>query len=165
MNFFLIISLFLLGFLSVTIVNFVTGRKLKGRYAPTEIPQSINLLRVTHLITLALLLEKISEPFADLSNVLHNSLTGWDLLLKQCVYISLFFTIILVVYLALSWVTSISYSIFTKRLAPLEDAMEGNISNILLFSGIQIALVIVVRSGIPDLLSVLIPYPNLPAFH
>jgi hypothetical protein len=151
--------------LSISLVSFFTGRKLKGRFASTEVPVSVNLLRVSHLISLALLTEKIAAPFSELTNILRNSLQGWDLMIKQGIYLSLFFAIILVVYLVLSWFAAISFTMFAKGRRPIEDAIEGNVSNILLFAGIQIALVVVVKSAIPDLLSVLIPYPNLPGFH
>jgi hypothetical protein len=165
MNLFLTIGLFLLGMLSISLVSFFTGRKLKGRFAPSEVPISVNILRVSHMLSLALLIEKIALPFSELSSILRNSLQGWDLMIKQGIYLSLFFAIILVVYLVLSWFGAISFTLFAKGRRPIEDAIEGNISNILLFAGIQIALVVVVRSAIPDLLSVLIPYPNLPGFH
>jgi hypothetical protein len=165
MNLFLIIGLFLLGLLSVSIVSFLYGRKIRGRYAPTEIPLSVNLLRVSHLVTLALMIEKVVAPFTDLSNILRNSLEGWDLILKQGIYLSLFFAIILIIYFILSWFATISFSLIVKGRRPIEDAMDGNISNIILFVGIQIALAIAVKTAIPDVMGMLIPYPNLPVFH
>ncbi|MBN8676645.1 MAG: hypothetical protein J0M29_00380 [Chitinophagales bacterium] len=165
MNLFLIIGLFLLGMLSISLVSFFTGRKLRGRFASNEVPVSVNVFRGSHLISLALLTEKIALPFGELTNILRNSWQGWDLLIKQGIYLSLFFAIILVVYLVLSWVAAIAFSLMAKGGRLIEEAIEGNISNIMLFAGIQIALVIVVRGAIPDLLSVLIPYPNLPGFH
>ncbi len=165
MNLFLIIGLFLLGMLSISLVSFFTGRKLKGRFASTEVPVSVNLLRVSHLLSLALLTEILAIPFSELSSILRNSFQGWDLLIKQGIYLSLFFAIILVVYLVLSWFAAISFTLFAKGRRPIEDAIEGNVSNILLFAGVQISLVIVIRGAIPDLLGMLIPYPNLPGFH
>lgn len=165
MDLFLIIGLFLLGILSVSLVNLFTGRKLKGRFSPTEIPLSVNLFRVIHLVTLSLLLEKTASPFTDLSNILRNSLQGWDLVFKQAIYISLFFSIILIIYLILSWSTAVSYTLIAKGRKPIEDAIEGNTSNVILFAGIQITFAIVIKSTIPDLLGTLIPYPMLPVFH
>jgi hypothetical protein len=166
MNFFSVIGLFILGLLSISLVSFFTSRELKRQLESSDdIPVSVNILRASHLVSLALLVEKISLPFSELSNILLNSLQGWDFLLKLGTYLSLFFAIILIVHITLSWFSSISYSLMTKGRRPVEDANKGRLSNTILFVGIQISLTIAVKSTIPELLEILIPYPNLPIFH
>jgi hypothetical protein len=162
---FLIIGLLLLGLMSISLVNFITRGVFKGRFVPSEMPLSVNVLRATHLISLALLTEKIVLPFGDLSNILRDSQQGWDLVLSQGIYLSLFFSVVLIVYLILLWFASMAFSLMVKGGSPVINAIEGNISNIILFAGIKIALVIFVKSAIPDLLGTLMPYSNLPVFH
>lgn len=165
MNSFLLIGLILTGMLGITVINFFTGRKIKGRFISTEIPVSFNLFRVSHLLTLSILMEKIAIPFNDLSTILHDSFQGWDLWLKLGIYFSLFFAIVLLIYMVISWLCAVSFSIITNGRRPIDDAIEGNVSNIILFAGLQISFTIIVKSAVPDLLSLLISYPNLPVYH
>jgi divalent metal cation (Fe/Co/Zn/Cd) transporter len=112
-----------------------------------------------------LLLSEILNPFQTLMNVLPTFIAGNELLLRAIMYYSLFLGILLLVFIIVLWVSILMFGVISKGKNIFIETANNNLSDVLLFSAIMIALIYAVNSGLIPLLDLFIPYPELPTYY
>lgn len=160
-----LIGLLLSGTLFIYILDMFVNSRIKKKLSENEAPITIYILKATLFISGGLLLSEILNPFQTLMKILPTFIAGNDLLLKGTMYYSLFLGILLLVYIIVLWVAILMFGIITKGKNIFIETANNNLSDVLLFSAIFIALIFAVKSGLIPLLDLFIPYPELPIYY
>ena len=160
-----LIGLVLSGTLFIYIIDTFVNTRIKKKLSENEAPITIYILKAALFISSGLLLSEILNPFQTLMKVLPSFIAGHDLLLKGIMYYSLFLGILLLVYIIILWVSILMFGVITKGKNIFIETANNNLSDVLLFSAILMALIFAVKSGLIPLLDLFIPYPELPIYY
>ncbi len=150
------VSLFLLnGFLKI---------KLKNKLSENENPISISYFKSVLYVSLGLLLGELINTFQTLTKILPSQLEGSNLVLKEISFYCVFLGITLFIFVILLWLSTLLFSLFSKGESIFIEVANNNLKSLILFSGILLAFVFAVKTGLTPLLDEFIPYPEIPNY-
>ncbi len=158
-------ALLLGGILCISLINLYINKRTKGRFNESEIPLSINLLKSILFICGGLLISETGGSSQEVIQILTIGSGNSGLWLPFITYFTLFFSISLTVLIISLWFSTMVFAVLTKGRSVFENAMQDDFRNVILFGGISVSIVLVVKSGLSELLSQIIQFPNSPIFH
>lgn len=160
----LITMLLLCSILGLSLVNFITNRKLKKFHSGADAFQGVSILKATFFVCFGLLISEVGTAGKEVLNFQSlNPVGGLALFLAG--YISLFFSLALLTTLICMWFSRLVFSVFTRGKNIYEVASNSEIAHIAMFAGIVICITIVVKPGLSDLLLHSILHSSTPIFH
>lgn len=160
-----ITALILSSILCISLLNYFINRQMKGRFTENEIPLGVNLFKSILFICGGLLIAEISSTSKEVIQILSLGSGDSNTLLPFITYFSLFFGIVLIILSISLWFSTMIFTVITKGKNVFEYAMQNDVRSVILFGGIAISISLAVKSGIAELLSQIIQYPNSPMFH
>jgi len=164
-NIIILISVLISGLLAIFILNALVNSRIKNKISENESPFTIDILKAVLFLAGGLLLSEIITSFQTLTKVLPTSFTGNDLLLKEFSYFSIFFGITLLTTITIIWLSTLMYSLISKGKNIFIETANNNLSAVILFCGLILALTIASKSGLTALFDQFIPYPTMPIYH
>ena len=150
--------------LGIYLINFLLGRKIKGRFEPDGIPISYHIIKAISFISFTYLFTQGVQSFRDVNHLISNVSSKESLLLTGGIYLSFFLFITLILYFICTWLSSLFFSLILKDRKPIDDAVQGNASNAILYCGLLISVSLLLGNYLPDILNSFIPYPESSGF-
>jgi hypothetical protein len=160
----LITMLLLCSIIGLSLVNFITNRRLKKFHSGADALQGVSILKATFFVCIGLLISEVGTAGKEVLNFQTlNPVGGLALFLAG--YVSLFFSLALLIALICMWFSRLVFSVFTKGKNIYESAVNSEFANVVMFAGIVICITLVVKPGLSDLLLQAIRYSSTPIFH
>mgnify|MGYP003642180828 CR=1 FL=1 len=152
-NVFAILAITLSTAASLFLLNGFVKSKLKTKLSENENPISISYFKGILFLGLGLLLSELIHTFQTLIKILPSQLAGNSLVLKEISFYCAFFGVTLLVFVVLFGCQPI-----------FVEVANDNLNSVILFSGIMLAFVFAVKTGLTPLLDEFIPYPEMPLY-
>ncbi|MBK7888516.1 MAG: hypothetical protein IPJ86_14925 [Bacteroidetes bacterium] len=165
LNIIILVAVIISGMLTVFLLNSIVNARMKGKIADNEHPIAGDILKGILFLCGGLILSEVVISFQTITKVLPSSFTGNDLLLKDVMYYSIFFGIVLLILIANIWLSAIMFSITSKGRSIFMETANNNLNAVIIFSGIVLALTLAAKAGLAPLLDQFIPYPTMPVYH
>ncbi|MCB0524115.1 MAG: hypothetical protein H6576_04000 [Lewinellaceae bacterium] len=156
--------LILSGILAISLINFLTNRKLKKYLKRDSDNVGVNALKAILFICAGLFISEVGAAAKELLNTQSFSTVG-NLMIGFIAYFTLFFSISVVVLLLSIWFAKMTFSVLSKGVNIYEAASRNDAEYLLLFSGISICICFITRTGLFPLLISTIQYSETPIFH
>ncbi|NYJ28601.1 hypothetical protein [Allomuricauda sp. ARW1Y1] len=163
-NFLTFLAIILSTAASLFLLNSFIKSKLKTKLSANENPISISYFKGILFLGLGLLQSELIHTFQTLIKILPSQLAGNSLVLKEISFYCAFFGITLLVFVVLFWLSSLLFSLFNKGESIFVEVANDNLNSVILFSGIMLAFVFAVKTGLTPLLDEFIPYPEMPLY-
>lgn len=164
-NIVILISVLVSVLLTMFILNAIVNSRVKNKISELETPITIDVLKAFLFVTSGLLLSESLLSFQTLTKVLNSSYGGSELLMKEFSYFSVFIGITLLTIFLIFWLATLMYSLTSKGKGIFIESANNNLSSVILFCGILLALTLAVKSGLTPLFDYFIPYPTMPIYH
>jgi len=160
----LVTMLLLSGILSLSLINYVTNRRLKKLIKGTDVLLSVNILKAALFFCCGLLISEIGIAGKEVLNFQAQK-PGAELALLLAGYLSLFLLISLMMAFLCIWFSRLIFSTFTKGKDIYMSSANSEIAEVILFVGILSSITFIVKPGLMDLLLHAIQYSTLPIYH
>jgi len=164
-NILILISVLVSGLLLIFILNAIVNSRIKKKISENEIPLAVDILKSILFLSGGILLGEISATFQTLTKILPNSFTGNDLLLKEFSYFSIFLGITILMVILILGLSFLMYNLISKGKNIFFEAANNNLSAVIIFIGLILALTIASKTGLTPLFDLFIPYPTMPVYH
>ena len=163
-NIFTLLAITLSTAVSLFLLNGFLKTKLKNKLSENENPISISYFKSVLYVSLGLLLGELINTFQTLTKILPSQLEGSNLVLKEISFYCVFLGITLFLFVILLWLSTLLFSLFSKGESIFIEVANNNLKSLILFSGILLAFVFAVKTGLTPLLDEFIPYPEIPNY-
>lgn len=151
--------------LTISFINFIINKKVKGRFATGEEPLSLYILKSTLFLSAGLIVAEIGSALVEVSQIYSIGENSGNVWVGIFTYYAAFFSIAGLAIFVSIWLSTMLFAVITKGKNIFGDALLVGSNYSILFTGVLLGVVLSIRPGLSELFVKMIQYPTLPVFH
>lgn len=165
MSILILVIVFLMAILNIFLIDYFIHFQIKRIIKELDPILSVYIFKSSVFFSSGLLLSELYPIFQNLSEILSGLYSGNNLLLQAVSLFSVFYGIVLLLTASIYLFSIFFVKALGKGRNVVIEISENNYQILILFLGVLMTLTFTLKPGIPYLLDLLIPYPQMPTYH
>lgn len=154
-----------IGLITLYLLNAIINRFTKGRVPENDTPLSVDVLKSFVFTGAGVSMSELVMPFQNLIKVSTSIVDKQTLLQNNVAYLSVFYGISIVAYLANLWFASLIYGLVNNEKNIFIESVNNNLGGVILYGGFLLMLTFLLKPELGYLLDQFIPYNRISQYN